>query len=52
MERIVREDKNGRQRFTDIRVEDLGNGTADIVKVTGTHRWKDDRVSNERQDGL
>lgn len=35
MERIVRDDKNGRQRFTDIRVEDLGNGTADIVKVTG-----------------
>ena len=35
MERIVREDKNGRQRFTDIHVEDLGNGTADIVKVTG-----------------
>lgn len=35
MERIIREDKNGRQRFTDIRVEDLGNGTADIVKTTG-----------------
>ena len=35
MERIVREDKNGRQRFTDIHVEDLGNGSADIVKVTG-----------------
>jgi len=35
MERIIREDKNGRQRFTDIHVEDLGNGTADIVKTTG-----------------
>lgn len=35
MERIIREDKNGRQRFTDIRVEDLGNGTADIVKTSG-----------------
>ena len=35
MERIIREDKNGRQRFTDIRVEDLDNGTADIVKTTG-----------------
>ena len=28
-------DKNGRERFTDIRVEDLGDGTADIVKSTG-----------------
>ena len=35
MERIIKEDKNGRKRFTDIRVEDLGNGTADIVKTTG-----------------
>jgi DNA ligase-1 len=35
MERLIREDKNGRRRFTDIRVEDLGNGTADIVKTTG-----------------
>jgi DNA ligase-1 len=35
MERLIREDKNGRQRFTDIHVEDLGNGTADIVKTTG-----------------
>lgn len=35
MDRIIRDDKNGRQRFTDIRVEDLGDGTADIVKTTG-----------------
>jgi len=35
MERIVRNDKNGRQRFTDIHVEDCGDGTAMIVKVTG-----------------
>lgn len=35
MERLIREDKNGKQRFTDIHVEDLGNGTADIVKTTG-----------------
>ncbi len=35
MERLIREDKNGRKRFTDIRVEDLGGGTADIVKTTG-----------------
>jgi len=35
MERLIREDKNGRRRFTDIRVEDLGNGAADIVKTTG-----------------
>jgi len=35
MERLIREDKNGRKRFTDIRVEDLGDGTADIVKTTG-----------------
>ena len=35
MERLIRKDKNGRERFIDIRVEDLGNGTADIVKVSG-----------------
>jgi DNA ligase-1 len=35
MERLIRESKNGQQRFTDIRVEDLGDGTADIVKTTG-----------------
>jgi ATP-dependent DNA ligase len=35
MERIIRKDKIGRERFVDISVEDLGNGTADIVKRTG-----------------
>ena len=35
MERLIKKDKNGRERFTDIRVEDLGNGTADIVKMCG-----------------
>ena len=35
MERLIKMDKNGRERFTDIRVEDLGDGTADIVKSTG-----------------
>ena len=35
MERLIREDKNGRRRFTDIHVEDLGDGTADIVKTSG-----------------
>ena len=34
MERLIREDKNGKQRFTDIHVEDLGDGTADIVKTS------------------
>jgi ATP-dependent DNA ligase len=35
MERLIKKDKNGRERFMDIRVEDLGDGTADIVKSTG-----------------
>tara|TARA_R110001606_G_scaffold140835_1_gene279820 strand:+ start:291 stop:1250 length:960 start_codon:yes stop_codon:yes gene_type:complete len=35
MERLIRKDKNGSDRFTDIRVEDLLDGTADIVKSTG-----------------
>ena len=35
MERLIKKDKNNRERFTDIRVEDLKNGTADIVKVCG-----------------
>ena len=35
MERLIREDKNGKKRFTDIHVEDLGDGTADIVKTSG-----------------
>jgi ATP-dependent DNA ligase len=35
MERLIKKDKNGTERFTDIRVEDMKNGTADIVKTTG-----------------
>ena len=35
MERLIKKDKNGSERFTDIRVEDLKDGTADIVKVCG-----------------
>lgn len=35
MERLIKKDKNGRERFTDIRVESLQDGTADIVKVCG-----------------
>jgi len=35
MERLIHVDKNGRQRFTDIQVEDLGDSTVDIVKTTG-----------------
>ena len=35
MERLIKKDKNDRERYTDIRVEDLGDGTADIVKVCG-----------------
>ena len=35
MERLIKKDKNGSERFTDIRVEDMKNGTADIVKTTG-----------------
>ena len=35
MERLIKKDKNGRDRLTEIRVEDLKDGTADIVKVCG-----------------
>ena len=35
MERLIKVDKHGKERFTDITVEDLGDGTADIVKSTG-----------------
>ena len=35
MERLIKKDKNGSERFTDIRVENLKDGTADIVKVCG-----------------
>jgi len=35
MERLIKKDKNGRERFTDISVRDLGDDTAEIIKVTG-----------------
>ena len=35
MERLTKNDKNGRERFVDIHVEDNGDGTANIVKTTG-----------------
>jgi ATP-dependent DNA ligase len=35
MERLIKKDKHGSERFTDIRVENLKDGTADIVKSTG-----------------
>jgi len=35
MERLIRKDKNDRERFTDIHVEKLNDGTADIVKTSG-----------------
>lgn len=46
MERLIKKDKNGSERFTDIRVEDLHNGTADIVKSTGVVGT--DKVSTSR----
>lgn len=35
MERLIRQDKHGRDRYIDIKVDDLKNGTADIVKISG-----------------
>lgn len=35
MERLIKKDKNGRDRFTDISVKDNGDGTANIIKVSG-----------------
>lgn len=35
MERLIHKDKNNRKRYTDIRVEKLKDGTADIIKVSG-----------------
>ena len=35
MERLIRQDKHGRDRYIDFKVEDLKNGTADIVKISG-----------------
>jgi DNA ligase-1 len=35
MERLIRQDKHGNDRYIDIKVEDLKDGTADIVKISG-----------------
>ena len=35
MERLIKQDKYGRDRYIDIKVEDLKDGTADIVKISG-----------------
>ena len=35
MERLIKQDKHGRDRYIDIKVEDLKDGTADIVKISG-----------------
>ena len=35
MERLIKQDKHNRNRYIDIKVEDLTDGTADIVKVSG-----------------
>jgi hypothetical protein len=32
MERLIKQDKYGHDRYIDIKVEDLKDGTADIVK--------------------
>jgi len=46
MERLIKKDKNGTERFTDIRVENLQDGTADIIKNTGVVGT--DKVSTSR----
>ena len=35
MERLIHKDKMNRDRYIDIKVEDLKDGTADIVKISG-----------------
>ena len=35
MERLIKQDKHNRKRYIDIKVEDLKDGTADIVKISG-----------------
>tara|TARA_B000000477_G_scaffold115915_1_gene113313 strand:+ start:289 stop:1281 length:993 start_codon:yes stop_codon:yes gene_type:complete len=35
MERLIKQDKHNRNRYIDIKVEDLTDGTADIVKISG-----------------
>jgi hypothetical protein len=53
MERLIKKDKNGSERFTDIRVEDLKNGTADIVKVCGVvGSDKSYRLTYQCEDGV
>jgi len=39
MERLIKKDKNNRERFTDIRVEDLKNGTAIWICQVGSHTF-------------
>jgi len=39
MERLIKKDKNNRERFTDIRVEDLKNGTAIWVCKVGEQHF-------------
>jgi hypothetical protein len=47
MERLIRQDKHGRDRYIDITVEDLENGTAYIVKISGIV-GSDNVLSRER----
>ena len=35
MERLIKQDKHNRDRYIDIKVQDLKDGTADIVKISG-----------------
>ena len=35
MERLIKQDKHNRDRYIDIKVEDLKDGTTDIVKISG-----------------
>ena len=35
MERLIHKDKMNRERYIDIKVQDLKDGTADIVKISG-----------------
>lgn len=47
-ERLIRNDKNNRHRYIDIIVEDLKNGTADIVKrsgIVGSEKFTESRTN-------
>ena len=47
-ERLIRNDKNNRDRYIDIIVEDLKNGTADIVKrsgIVGSEKFTESRTN-------